>query len=283
MFRQRILPLLLILFWVTSIVKADVGSSIFAEKDNGVYDWEKSVVQATGFGISPSFINNSSQGRIMAREAAITTAQRRLLELIDGVQIDSKQTVKNVQIESDVIEKRVSGLLQGARIIEEESIDDKTYMVVMELEFYGNGGVIEAIFPAIEDSRRSTKDSIWIDRNDGFGEEEGEYTSIIIKAPSDLSPALAPKIYNSSGDLIYGVSTIDIDDVITDGLVSYSRSLADARNNSRAGNNPLIIDAQGVKGDYSTDIVISNRDARSIKSAGIRGVFSDRRVIVVLN
>ncbi|WP_051412041.1 LPP20 family lipoprotein [Halonatronum saccharophilum] len=253
-------------------------TNIVEERDEGLYDWERSIIQATGFGISPSFTKNKTQARIMAREAAITAAQRRLIELIDGVQIDSKQTVRNAQIESDIIERRISGLLKGARIVEEKELDEDSYMVVMEVHLYGKEGVIEAVLPILEGDGKSSRP---IDNKEP--NVKVNYTGVIINGTSDLKPALAPNIYSSRGELIYGMDTINVDGVVIDGLVSYSRSLADAKNNSRVGNNPLIIDTKGSRGDYNTDLIVSNNDAKVMKALEREGILSERRVIIVLN
>ncbi|WP_018248072.1 LPP20 family lipoprotein [Orenia marismortui] len=292
MLRNITIYLLCLIFLFSVVVHADVSSGgIFEKEEDGYLDWEKSVVRATGFGIAPSYVKNKSQAIIMAREAAITMAQRRLLEIIKGVRIDSEQTVENAQIKSDLIKKKVSGLVKGAQIVEEKKMDNRSYMIVVELQFYGRDGIIKAIFPTLKNNLSSANNSDQIisepqddvDENYNDIELEEDYTGVIITTSSDLSPALSPKIYNEDGRVVYSIDQVKTDEVITNGIVSYSRSLIDAKNNSLIGDNPLIINAQGVRGEYKTDLILSNEDSLLLEKVGRSGIFSQSKVVIVLN
>jgi hypothetical protein len=283
-----LLVIVMILFIGTQFSFAE---GLFDEGDNTVTDWEKSVVEAIGYGVAPDYITNEAQAKIMAREAAITMAQRRLLETVRGVQIDSEQTVKNAQIQSDIINKRVSGVVRGAQIIEEKKVADKVYQVVMQVQFYGKDGIMKAIFPSIsKESSKTFNNNDNFDNSNDTSEEsanlvDSDYTGVIINTLNiDAKPALAPKIYSEDGSLVYGMSKIQSDGVITQGIVGYNRSLADAKANPRVGKNPLIINAIKVKGRYSTDLILDDKDARSLEQVGgSNGIFDNCKVVIVLN
>ena len=51
--------------------------------------------------------------------AAVMDAQRNLLGIIKGVQIDSDTLMQDLIIESDTVKRNINGLLRGAQIIEE--------------------------------------------------------------------------------------------------------------------------------------------------------------------
>lgn len=273
---------------------------MFKEKEKATTDWEKSVVRAKGYGVAPDNVSNSAQAKIMAREAAITMAQRRLLETIKGVKINSTQTVENAQVKSDVVKKRVSGVIKGAQIIEEKRPADDVYRVVMEVKFYGKDGVMKAILPKLKeesDQGGSPTQSETDSRDQDFSDqpsdqsEEGrrqaaeKYTGVVINTMNlEVEPALAPKIYGPKNNLIYGMAKINSEGVVTNGIVGYSRSLAGAKSKSRVGDNPLVINAQKVRGEYTTDLVLTAEDARQVRRLGKQtDIFNKCKVIIVLN
>ncbi|AGB42233.1 hypothetical protein Halha_2359 [Halobacteroides halobius DSM 5150] len=274
--------------------KASAANNFLSNQEQkNKIDWEQSVVKATGYGIAPDYINNDAQAKIMAREAAITLAQRHLLETIKGVQVNATQTVKNAQIQSDIVKKRLSGMIKGAKIIQEESPAQGVYKVVMEVKFYGQNGIVKAIFPKLKEEIKQAKQSRQFSlnpSNDPGGNNSTtsvaqDYTGIIINTIGlDVEPALVPKIYSASGNIIYGMSIVNSNGVVTKGIVKYSRSLAGAKVNPRAGNNPLIINAKQIKGSYKTDIVLSNKQANRVKQVGrTNNIFANCKVIIVLN
>ncbi len=274
---------------------------MFKEDEKVVTDWEKSVVRAKGYGIAPDNASSAAQKKIMAREAAITMAQRRLLETIKGVKIDSTQTVENAQVKSDVIKKQVSGVIKGAQIIEEKRPADDVYHVVMEVKFYGKDGVMKAILPKLQKESGQAAVSQMQEgtdnRDEQFSNEPSDqreedrteikekYTGIIINTVDlEVEPALAPKIYGPHNNLVYGMDKINSNGVVTDGIVGYSRSLAGAKSKLRAGDNPLVINAQQVKGEYTTDLVLAAEDAQQMRRLGQQtDIFSKCRIIIVLN
>ncbi len=87
-------------------------------KADAATDWNNGVIQATGTGV-PTTGAIGAQARILARRAAIADAQRNLLELTEGVQVDAETTVEMMMVTSDIIRTKVSGVLKGARIVSE--------------------------------------------------------------------------------------------------------------------------------------------------------------------
>lgn len=95
-----------------------------------------------------------------------------------------------------------------------------------------------------------------------------QYTGVLIDARDiTLNPALFPKIFTDDGKEIYGLSFADSNYVITQGLVSYTTSLAEAFRSERLGINPLRITALKSTGLNKTDIIISTASARMMHSS----------------
>jgi len=100
------------------------------------------IVTAEGFG-APNAGMNDSQGRLMARRAAMSDARRNLLETVKGVEVTSGTTVQNFVTQNDVIRSQVDGYLQGAQVIQEGQEADGTYRVVLQLDLSGLNPVFQ--------------------------------------------------------------------------------------------------------------------------------------------
>jgi hypothetical protein len=61
--------------------------------------------------------SESGQSKFKAKRAATIIAQRNLLEVIKGIQIDSTKNVKDSMIQSDIIRSSVSGIVKGAEVL----------------------------------------------------------------------------------------------------------------------------------------------------------------------
>lgn len=65
-----------------------------------------------------------AQTRLMARRAAVVDSYRRLAEMIYGVVIDSKTTVRDFVTTNDTIKLKVEGVIRGAVIVDEKYYSD---------------------------------------------------------------------------------------------------------------------------------------------------------------
>lgn len=237
---------------------------------------KKNSISAIGYGLPPQNGN-----KILARRAAIVDAQRNLLERINGVQIDSETFMENFTISSDVVRSQVSGLIKGAVITDEGENLDGSYYVELSVPMYGrNGSIASVAIPALT-ANMQQQSFASADLNN-FTEQEvrvftsSAYTGVIVNAEGmNLERTFAPVIYDTDGRVIYGIQNLDKDLAITYGMVEYSESLEEsAGGNSRAGNNPLVINAVDVKGGKNSvnkvNVVVSVEDGNKILLANER-------------
>ena len=234
--------------------------------------WEQGTITAEGFG-TPPMGAYGSKASIMARRAAIVDAQRNLAEQVSGVQVDAETTVENFVISSDLVKTKVSALIKGAVVVEEQMMPDGAYRVVMSMPMYGSQGLASAIMPAIRDNTPPTPPppviSATITTQIQMG---GTYTGVIVDAGGmGLKPSFSPVIYDTNGRAIYGVSNINYDQAISQGMVGYSSSVSSAQTLPRVGTTPLVIKAVQVRGGNNStnpvNVVVSVDDGDRILAA----------------
>ena len=238
--------------------------------DTGAVKWEADIqaVEAIGIGLPPENANKA-QGRALARRAAIVDAQRNLLEEIEGVQVDAETTVQDLTIASDTIRTKVSGLLQGAKVVEERYNMDGSYEVKIALPLYGKtGSVASAVLPAVTPAQAVSVPAPCLDVIPEAKQAEvvqNGYTGVIIDATGmDLKATFSPVIYDTNERVIYGMANIDSDFAINNGIVSYAKDVEGARAVARVGNNPLVLKAVAVRGGKNStknvNVVVTPED-----------------------
>lgn len=117
----------------------------------GRINYSVGVVKATGYGAPPRPGRSSSpaQARLMSLGAARADALRTLAMTVSSIQVTSETRVKNYVMEKDVVETRLSALLQAPRIVSESVQSDGTAVVVVELPMYGQNSVASVVLPEV--------------------------------------------------------------------------------------------------------------------------------------
>ena len=248
-------------------------------KADAATDWNNGVIQATGTGV-PTTGAIGAQARILARRAAIADAQRNLLELTEGVQVDAETTVEMMMVTSDIIRTKVSGVLKGARIVSERQLEGGAYEVTMQIGMFGTNSIASAVletpaemipFPAPQPTKPSNP-TVTITVN-------GRYTGVVVDCRGmNLNPVMSPVIKNSRGEKLYGHKNLNPDYVIANGMASYAHDMSMA---SRAGSNPLVIKAERLD-DHNANPVISVDDGNLMLLENNSGNFLASTKVVFL-
>ena len=245
------------------------------QNEKASINWDKgseSDVEAIGIGLPPE--NMGARGNVLARRAAVVDAQRNLAEMIQGVQIDSDTVMENLVISSDVVRTKVSALVRGARIIDEGMNEDGSYFVKMRVPMYGvTNSIATAVLPELRGNAEAEPlpevTESTLSEQDMKDVRSAAYTGIVINAEGmGLEPTFSPVIYDVNGRIVYGIRNLDYDKAISQGMVAYSSSLEAATHGNRAGNNPLVVNAIGVRGGKNSvnkvNVVVSVEDADRI-------------------
>lgn len=250
---------------------------------------EVEMVTADGFGTLPVG-RPATQAKLMARRAAVVDGQRNLLESIYHLSVDSNTTVENSVLTSDVIQTKVSGILSGARVVSEE-FDGGIYHVVMAVPKYGAGSVADVVY---RDVLKSTSAEPMDTPSADYEEDTTDvtsstgYTGLIINAKGlPLERTFCPGIFDTNGRAIYGVRNVDPDYAVAHGVAAYAEgeeAWTDAEiGNGRAGTNPLIIQAVGLRErtKHQCDVVVSVEDGDRILAENQKSGFGARYAVVL--
>lgn len=274
---------------------------------SGSIDWSQRVVQATGIGAPPEKYMGKPQARPMALRAAQVDAYRNLLEITQGVRVNSTTLVKNYVAENDVIMARVEGLVKGAQMVNKEYLSDGTVEVTLQMSL--DGGFAQIMLPPdVQDVKPvvpmdtppavmppadmpTPPEAATPDMPDTPAATMPEktpsdvYTGLVVDARGlNARPAMSPKILDEEGKEVYGSAFVSREYAIQQGMSGYAKQLEAARTNDRVTDNPLTVKGVSTKGPGQCDVVISNADAAMLRSASENLSFMKKcRVMIVVD
>ncbi len=277
---------------VVEIIEKPSAPVVYRDADEGIEDpyvqdgvnWSNRTVTATGIGAPNPNAPNMAVKRAGAINAAKLVAIRDLIATIKGMYLSSEQTAENYMMTSDVVKTQVEGIAKAFKVVgEPKYFDDGSVEVTVEMSINGELSDVflkEAEFgdttPLVGEATYKLSDLV---------AEPSVYTGLIIDCRDiQLRPALAPKIFNKSGEEIYGSANVSKEYAIQQGMLGYLKSVESAKDNARVTNNPLIIKAIGVKGTNKSDAIISDEDAAKIKELDSKLNFlKECRVVAIIH
>ena len=263
-------------------------ATVFADNIENGTDWDKGVVRATGIGTYKSGAKKNLR-RPQAHRAATMDAQRNLAESVQGVNVSSESSMRDLELEYDIVKTRVDANIKGMTEISSKYFDDGTCEVTLEMPIFGaSKSVASAAFLPFKDDPKepfpqpSTNVNININNTTTVGGVVGgKYTGLVVDCSGmGLEAVMSPVIKNGNGQPIYGYKNLDIDKVIDEGMASYANYANDEISRYRAGNNPLIVRAQKIDGTIPGNPVVSVADADKILIANQSDMFLDNCNVV---
>ena len=257
-----------------------------AQYQNPAYT-QTETITADGYGVLPQN-RPFGQAKLMARRAAVVEAQRNLLETVKDVAIDSETNVEMSMTLNDTIHSEISGVIRGARVIDEEYIpEDGIYRVTMSVPMYGVGSLGQVVFDNVIGNNQKVPVPAPSPAYNPSTQLNGNYTGLVIRARgAGLVRTFCPAIYDTSGRAIYGVYNVDKKYAIDYGVVGYAQGPQGwdkvRMGTSRAGSNPLVVDIVEVRQRVANkcDVVISVEDEDRILAENRYSHFLDNYAVM---
>jgi hypothetical protein len=244
----------------------------------GRLDYAQGMATAIGLGAlpPPSLTRSRAQDTLDAREAALADALRTLSMSVQQVRVTSDTRVSSYVLKSDEVRVRLGTVIKSAEVIEEKLLPESgIYRVVVRAPLLGAGSIAEAV-------GLDTKEPVANPYAPGAPPPpNATVTGLVIDCRGmGIASSRCPKLYDNRGVEVYGTMEIAPEFVDEFGIVTYPRSLNEARR--RVGDRPLIVRAHGVRGGGRDCPVIAAGDALQIRDANARDRFLERTAVVFL-
>jgi len=264
----------------------------------GSINWSEGIIMATGVGSPPEKYYGKPQARPMALRAAQLDAYRRLLEVTRGVRVNAVTVVEDSMVASDMIRSQVDGMVKGAQVIKKEYLSDGTVEVTVAMSL--RGGFAQLILPKDIKQVSEVKTILpapHVPHEPPTVEEvptpalpeptaaPAVFTGLVVDARGlSARPAMSPKILDERGQEVYGSAYVSREFAVQQGMAGYAKDLTASQTNPRVMDQPLTVKGLKTEGPGQSDMVISNADADTIRSASENLSFLKKcRVMIVLD
>lgn len=251
---------------------------------NGSINWTSGLIRAVGVGAPPENYYGKPEARPMALRAAKMDAYRNILEVIQGVRIQSSTTVKNFMMADDSISAEVNGMVRGAQVAKQEYMSDGTVEVTLEMNL--KGGFAQLVLPEeIKQVEPIQSNSTSSPTPSNQKNTPTTYTGLVVDARGlDAKPAMSPRVLDENGQEVYGAAFVSREYAVQQGMSGYSKNIDAATENQRVTKNPLIVKAIKTEGPGKTDFIINNTEASNLRGAPENLSFLKQcRVIIVVD
>jgi hypothetical protein len=109
------------------------------------------------------------------------------------------------------------------------------------------------------------------------------YDALIVSVPEGFQPTIAPKIFNSKGQLVYGANSISMDVLVSQGVVQFTNQVGKAKAGLEAQGAKEVFITKGTLHSGDKDVDIDDADANKILGANAQTNFLERgRVVLVV-
>ncbi len=220
---------------------------------------------------------SAAQRELMAKRAAVVTAQRSLMEYLEGFLLVGVSLVKDGMTQDDVIVSTVAGFVKGSQVVVQEyNKDTDTAIALIKLGLHGPKGFASSFYEKMA-SDPKLKDAVKSDKKPFKAETvklDETFDGLIIDAvEQNFRPALINRIFAAKGDILYDPAKISQKVLVEQGCGEYTNSIdkAKAALATRGVKNPLIIKASGAT--TVADLQVTDDDAVTIYSANQKGGF----------
>lgn len=220
---------------------------------------------------------SEAQRGMMAKRGAVVTAQRSIVEYLEGFLVVGVTLVKDAMVQDDIILSTVTGFIKGSEVVANEyNRDTDTAIAVIKIGLHGPKGYASSFYEKMS-SDPKFKEMVKTDKKPFKAEAvklDEAYDGLIIDATSqNFRPALINRIFAAKGDILYDPAKISQKVLVEQGCGEYTNSIdkAKAALGTRGVKNPLVIKASGAM--TAADLQVTDDDAVTIYSANQKGGF----------
>ena len=231
---------------------------------HGKINWTDNTITATGTGAPDLKAPNAAVARLGAERVARMDALRNILEAVKGAKISGTTSAGGALASSPQLSAKVQGAVSRFK--------------VLDTKYYSDGGVDIIVQVPLS----GVTDLLLEDAGSKVASGKSDYTGLIINAKGlPITPALAPRLLNESGEELYTASFVAKRAIRERGVVRYTKSLDQAMKDARVAGKPLILKAKRLSEKGSADLVLENADATKLATLG--SILGEAKVIIVID
>lgn len=247
-------------------------------------DWNTGMATALGIGAPPENAKNVAQARSMAIVAARAGAQKGLVELIQGVQINADVTVQDAMA-TETIRQKVMGFLRGANISKPSYLSDGSVEITASVPL--RGPLANVLLPQQgfnPNAPLAPPQPLGPAGGLGAPQTPSVPTGFIVDAKGlQVVPAMAPRIVDEAGQDLYSTAHVNREYAVQYGVAGYAKNIEAARKNDRLGTNPLMVKGLKAGGKGKTDIVLDAAAVQLMREPAVQGLLQQCRVVIVVD
>ncbi|MBT5224855.1 MAG: hypothetical protein HN815_07130 [Candidatus Marinimicrobia bacterium] len=209
------------------------------------------------------------KNKLMAKRGAETDARRNLIEALKEIRVDSRTTMRDMEVEEDIVVTEASGFIRQAWI-DDSSIkyerEDEKWMCSISMTMPLLGEYSQVLLQATSKRPSEAKTPVYKPAATPPPPKE-PYTGLIVDLRGNrVVPSMIPKIVTEEGAVVYGMSIVSRQYATNMGVVGYIKKIDNPISMTRVGENPLVVKAKGTTGATPSDALVSSKDADLISS-----------------
>lgn len=261
------------------IIQPDTpGRKNYAPRDAQTsINWTDHFIRARGRGESRGF-GESRHRPFQNITRARQNAYRSLLETAKAIQLTPILTVGEALKENDQKLAAFESLLKTAQTRQTEFLS--TGAVEITLEFQITGEFSEMLLP----DTITRLEAIESGQSEG-ADNASAYTGVVVDARGlPVVPAMCFQVLDEDGKEVYGPAYASRENAVAVGMCQYVSGIADIKENSLVGSDPLVVKGIRLHPPGASNIMISTTDAARLRGSVEHLTFlKNCRVVVVVD
>ncbi|WPB82618.1 hypothetical protein KYC5002_26350 [Archangium violaceum] len=226
---------------------------------NGV-DWQRQVLRVTGDGPPDVKASNPSQARLGAERSAKEDAFADLLEQVKGLRLRADRTVGE-EMAREETRRQIEDVLRGYKVVQKRYFSDSGVQMEVEVPLGALTSVLVTPVSAGTTAPAATEPAEAKPAEPKKDARE-KHTGLVLDARKlDVTPVLAPRVLDESGQSLYGLETLSAETRKSTGVAGFFKSLEMARKSELVGAKPLVLEASRVQG---SDLLLGPDAAKAL-------------------
>jgi len=277
---------------VLAVLCLTISPAAFAQaapQNLGQVNFFEQYIDIEAMGVPPDRLPAGSTAAYAdAQRAAYILAERNLAEILSGLYIESSTFFEDAgshefvdKVKAELLRTRV----QGGKTIDQTSLDDfkRENRVRMTVRFSFSDSIPDLMRTVGPHLREVEKTLPAAAAPPNPTTPVPAYDGLIVKVPGGFRPTIAPKLYNSKGEVVYGANSLAMDVLMAQGVAQFTNHSAKAKAGLEAHGAKNILTISGTLHSGDKDVDIADTDAATILNASSQSnLLQKGRVFIVV-